>query len=224
MLGFLQDPEGAAVDLMRALATVSPTLDADVLSVLARHRTTFTTGQLRRVLDRGSEEGIRRVLRRLTAQGIVLAERVGPAYAYRLNHEHLAAPHITRLADLFSTLLERLEAELAGWSPPPVYAAVFGSTVRRTATSESDLDLFLVRPDRSAEDDWDAQVTALTSEATRWTGNDTRALQYTERELDLAVEQGDAVLREVARDALTIAGSRSWFDGRVRGLAAGVAG
>ena len=34
----------------------------------------------------------------MTDQGIVLADRVGNAFAYRFNHDHLAAQHIVGLA------------------------------------------------------------------------------------------------------------------------------
>ena len=60
------------MELSRPLATITPTLDGDVLAVLARHDVTFTTGQLHRVLNRHSEAGIRKVLVRLNGQGIVL--------------------------------------------------------------------------------------------------------------------------------------------------------
>jgi len=70
------------MELNRPLATVTPTLDGDVLAVMAQNEVTFTTGQLHRVLDRYSEAGIRKVLVRLGGQGIVLSERVGNTYSY----------------------------------------------------------------------------------------------------------------------------------------------
>jgi hypothetical protein len=55
------------MQLNRPLATITPTLDGDVLALLAQHEVTFTAGQLHRILDRYSEEGIRKVLRVLTS-------------------------------------------------------------------------------------------------------------------------------------------------------------
>lgn len=69
------------MQLNRPFATVTPTIDSDVLAVRATHGATFTTGQIHRVLDDFSEEGIRRVLTRLVVQGVVLADRVGNAFA-----------------------------------------------------------------------------------------------------------------------------------------------
>ncbi|WP_228708159.1 BlaI/MecI/CopY family transcriptional regulator [Amycolatopsis keratiniphila] len=86
--------------------TVTPTVDGDVLAVLAGHDGIFTTGRLHRLLARHSQEGIRKVLRRLTKQGVVESDRVGNAFAYRLNRDHLAAEYIIGLARMQKTLLE----------------------------------------------------------------------------------------------------------------------
>lgn len=67
------------MDIGHPLATVTPTVDGDVLAVLAQNEATFTPGQLRRLLGRYSEAGIRKVLMRLTEQGVVHGDRVGNA-------------------------------------------------------------------------------------------------------------------------------------------------
>ena len=197
------------MELNRPFATVTPTLDGDVLAVLATHDVTFTTGQIHRILDRFSEEGIRKVLSRLVRQGVVLVERVGHTYAYRLNTAHLAAEPIMALAKLFNKFLARLEAQLSGWDHPPVYAAVFGSAVRGTMTAESDLDLFLVRENDAPETEWARQVGELAVDVTAWTGNDTRPVEYTIAELRAA--RTEPMVREVLEHGLTVAGSRAWL-------------
>ncbi|MGC7098676.1 nucleotidyltransferase domain-containing protein [Amycolatopsis lurida] len=203
------------MDLSRPLMTVTPTLDGDILAVLANHDGVFTTGQLHRVLARHSEEGIRKVLRRLTKQGIVLSERVGPAFTYRLNRDHLAAEHIIGLARLRETLLRRLEERLASWAVPPVYAAVFGSAARGSMTVDSDVDLLLIRPDEADGELWERQVHDLAAEVTRWVGNDTRPLEFTATELAERAED-EPVLRDVSREGLTVAGSRAWLTKQTR--------
>jgi len=198
------------MELNRPLAIVTPTLDGDVLTVLARHDATFTTGQLRRILTNYSEEGIRRVLQRLSKQGVVHSYRVGNAFAYRLNRDHLAAEHITKLAGLMEILLHRIEDRLASWQCAPVYAAVFGSAARGCMTADSDVDLLLVRPDDAPQDRWDEQVAQLCSDMSRWLGNDARALQFTAAEVaDRAHDE--PVLRDVLTEGLTVAGSRDWL-------------
>jgi len=202
------------MELNHPLATITPTLDGDVLAVLAQHEVTFTTGQLHRVLSRYSEEGIRKVLLRLTRQGVVHSERIGNAYSYRLNREHLAAGPITELARLAQTLLKRLEDRLTDWTFPPKYAAVFGSAARGTMTEDSDLDLLLVRADDTPVDVWEDQVASLAADVSRWTGNDTRPLEYTVSELNAA--RDEAVLRDVLKEGLTVAGRRAWLNQHLR--------
>jgi predicted nucleotidyltransferase len=202
------------MELNRPLATITPTLDGDVLAVLAQHEATFTTGQLHRVLNRYSVEGIRKVLLRLTRQGVVHSQRVGNAYSYRLNRQHLAAEPIIQLARLPRTLLQRLEDRLNSWAFPPTYAAVFGSAARGTMTEDSDLDLLLVRADDTPLHIWDEQVADLAADVSRWTGNDTRPLEYTVSELTTA--RDEFVLRDVLEDGLTVAGRRAWLSRQLR--------
>jgi predicted nucleotidyltransferase len=193
----------------RPFATVTPSLDGDVLAVLAAHDATFTTGQIHRVLNSFSEEGIRKVLTRLVSQGVVLSERIGNAFAYRLNAAHLAAKPILELAKLFDTFLTRLEEELGRWQHPPVYAAVFGSAVRGTMTPDSDIDLFLVSATGTPDAVWAQQVNELASAVTAWTGNDARVVEYTEVELKSA--RTEPMVQDVLERGLTVAGSRAWL-------------
>jgi predicted nucleotidyltransferase len=193
----------------RPFATVTPTLDGDVLAVLATHDATFTTGQIRRILNDYSEHGIRKVLGRLVAQGVVLADRVGNAFTYRLNTEHLAAEPVQALARLASTFLLRLEGHLEAWDEPPVYAAVFGSAARGAMTVNSDLDVFLIRHQDTSDTLWARQVDDLAATVTRWTGNDTRIVDYTIE--DLRAASTEPMVRDVVEQGLTVAGSRPWL-------------
>lgn len=203
-----------AVQLSQPLAVVTPTLDGPVLAVLARAQESFTTGQLNRMLDQGSEEGIRKVLRRLTQQGIVTAERVGAAFNYRLNREHLAAEHIIGLANLRAALFDRIEETLEGWPQSPVYAAVFGSAGRGVMRVDSDIDVLLIREDSSDDVQWQLQVDGLVRAVTGWTGNDTRPLEFTVTELEAA--RDEPVFVDVLEKGLTVAGQRTWLNNRLR--------
>jgi predicted nucleotidyltransferase len=197
------------MQLNRPFLTVTPTLDGDVLAVLATHNATFTTGQIHRILSDFSEEGIRKVLTRLVVQGVVLADRVGNAFAYRLNTKHLAAEPIQALAGLTSTFLTRLEHHLDEWKEPPAYAAVFGSAAIGTMTLRSDVDIFLVRRQDSSDLVWSHQVGELATAVTAWTGNDARVVEYTTTELHGA--GAEPLIHEVLDQALTVAGSRAWL-------------
>lgn len=203
------------MELNRPLMTITPTLDGDVLAVLARHDAVFTTGQVHRILTEYSEEGIRKVLRRLSGQGVVLSERIGNAFAYRFNNEHLAARHIFELARLQETFLSRLQEYLAAWQTPPVYAAVFGSAARGRMTPASDIDLLLVRPRTAVDVTWDDQLDDLATTVTRWLGNDARVLEFTEDEIATSGQE-EPVLDDVLQEGLTVAGERSWLVKQLR--------
>lgn len=204
------------MQLNRPFATVTPTLDGDVLAVLATHDATFTTGQIHRILNGFSEEGIRKVLTRLVTQGVVLADRVGNAFAYQLNTEHLAAEPIQALARLASTFLAHLEHHLGQWEEPPTYAAVFGSAATGTMTAHSDVDIFLVREDDAAEGVWSQQVDELATTVTAWTGNDARVVEYTVS--DLRDARTEPMIRDVLDGGLTVAGSRAWLIKQMRAI------
>lgn len=211
------------MQLNRPFATVTPTLDGDVLAVLATSEMTFTITQIQRILTTASGEGIRKVLTRLTAQGVVLHDQVGRTNTYQLNTEHLAAEPIIALSRITATFLNRLENHLEGWGDALKYAAVFGSAATGRMTLDSDIDLLLVRAsdpeDRNndaAPDTWDQRVTELGRLVTAWTGNDGRVVEYTQDEIRAAAAAGEPLLNDVAREGLTVAGTRAWFIRQLR--------
>lgn len=201
------------VDLEHPLAVITPTVDGDVLAVLARAEAAFTGREVHRLVGQYSEAGVRKVLTRLVEQGIVLIERAGPSYLYRLNRDHLAAPHIIALAGLRAELLGRLRARLASWDPPAVYAALFGSAARGDMRPDSDIDLLIVRPDTLEPDDdrWASQVHQLIGDVTRWTGNDTRPLEYGDTETRRVFRRGESVLEAVRVEGVHLAGASDYL-------------
>jgi hypothetical protein len=196
------------MNLRRPLAVVTPTLDGDVLAVLARAEIEFSGREVHRAIGHSSHTGVRRCLERLVSEGIVLERRAGNALLYRLNRDHLAAPHIEALATLRLQLFERLRETIASWEIQPLMAAVFGSVARGEAEAEGDLDLFLLRPKGVGEDDpvWHGQVSSLEQSATAWTGNDARTLEYGESELP-RLRRDDPVVAEIASDGIVLAGN-----------------
>lgn len=202
--------------LNKPFATVTPTLDGDVLMVLASADVAFTIAQVQRVLSTASGEGIRKVLNRLVAQGVVFHDQVGRAHTYRLNTEHLAAEPIMALSQLGSTFLHRLEQHLVGWGSAVRYAAVFGSAATGRMGIDSDIDLFLVRASEVADDLWAQRVAELAGLVTAWTGNDCRVVEYTEDGFRAAAAAGEPLFRDVAKEGLTVAGTRVWFNRQLR--------
>jgi predicted nucleotidyltransferase len=195
------------MDFRHPLRVITPTLDGDVLAVLARADTDFSGREVHRAVGHSSHTGVRRCLARLVGEGVVLERPAGNAILYHLNRDHLAAPAIEALATVRIRLFERLRETIRGWEVPPAVAAVFGSVARGEADASSDLDLFLLRPDAIDEDHatWRDQVAALEEAAFAWTGNDARTLEYSEAELP-TITREEPVIDEISRDGIALVG------------------
>jgi predicted nucleotidyltransferase len=197
------------MDFGRSLQTVTPTLDGDVLAVLARAETEMSGRELQRMAGRGSHQGIRNAAERLVQQGIVSRRPIGGAYLYSLNRQHLAAPWVEGLADLAGQLVARLRAAVAPWELPPALVVLFGSVAAGHATADSDIDLLVIRPAGCDPDapQWRSQLGELEELATALTGNDARIVELGEDELGRVGEE--PVVREALREGIELYGQRS---------------
>lgn len=193
------------MDFAHPLRVVSPTLDGDVLVVLAGADEEFSGRRIHRLVGHGSEPGVRKAVERLVDQGIVLRRQAGQAKLYRLNREHVCAEAVELLVEARSQLVAWLQEAIASWQVVPCSAAVFGSVARSKAGPDSDLDLLVVRPSHVDEEDatWQGQLGVLQRSATAWTGNDTRIVELGEGEL----AQAEPLLSEVVRDGIELFGS-----------------
>jgi len=195
------------MDFRRPLQVVTPTLDGDVLSVLAGAEAEMTGRELQRVIGHGSHQGIRNAADRLAEQGVVSRRSAGNANLYQLNRDHVAASWIEGLASLPAQVLDRLRDAISRWELLPTLVVLFGSVARGEATPESDLDLLVVRPAGCEPDGpvWQEQLAKLQAQASGWTGNDTRILQFSEQELTDGEPQ--QVLTDAARDGIELYGT-----------------
>jgi hypothetical protein len=203
------------VNLARPFQVVTPTLDGDVLAVLAGADKAFSGREVERQVGHASHRGVQKTLARLVNQGIVLVDHVGGAYLYALNRRHLAAPSIEELAGFRLRLIRRMREAVASWEIPPVVAVLFGSAARGDADQYSDLDVLIVRPGRvDVEDDrWRAQLAFFQEEATGWTGNDARALELGEEELT-AERLQESVVRDAVAQGILLGGSLDALRGK----------
>jgi DNA-binding transcriptional ArsR family regulator len=201
------------MQIQRPFAVVTPTVDGDVLAVLARHDSPLTASDIHRAIGARSIEGVRLVLNRLGGQGLVTVGRVGRTATYALNRDHLAAPAVLELASLRAELVDRLRSCIASWIVQPVVAALFGSFARGDSCLESDVDLFLVhsRLDDDHEPLWSDQIARLADAVGRWTGNAAQILQYEAEEIDAGDRGIDEVVVAIARERVLLAGPEAWF-------------
>lgn len=196
------------MDLASPLRSLVPTLDAEALTVLAGTTAPLTGNRLAGLASRGSRAGLMRVLDRLVAHGLVLAEPAGAATLYRLNREHLLCEPLLAALQARRRLLDRLRAELESWATPCLHASVFGSVARGDATTSSDIDLLLVRPvDVDADEPaWQRQVRQLEVAVAAWTGNALAILELTPADLARARDAGEPLLQSLQDDALVLVG------------------
>lgn len=185
---------------------LTPTVDGDVLGVLAGAQAAFTPPQVHQLLGGRSEAGVRKALQRLASHGVVDVDQVGRAYAYSLNRDHLLADQVIAIAQTGVRFVAALQAALAGWEVPCSYAAIFGSAARGRMSVDSDIDLLIVRPDEVPQDGspWQGQVMGLEDVVRRMTGNDAQVLELSVHEVDHGLDR--PVMREIQRDAVTLAG------------------
>lgn len=74
------------------------------------------------------------MLDRLVEHGLVLADPTSRGYMYRLNRDHLLTPAVLAADSDRYELLARLTVPVEAVTPSRVYASVFGSVARTTAT------------------------------------------------------------------------------------------
>jgi len=193
---------------------VTPTLDGDVLRVLAGAEDWFTIQRIQLIVRDRSAEGIRKTLHRLVREGIVDEQQAGRASLYRLNREHLAAGPIVEIANLRSTFVDRLGAEMRSWPTPPVFAALFGSAATGTMTEGSDIDLFILMPENpektGEEEKLNSRLDDLMKRSSRWMGSDVRPLTFTVGEVKGAAGD-EPVLQYIADEGIPILGDKSSF-------------
>jgi predicted nucleotidyltransferase len=206
------------MELNRPLALLTPTLEADVLMVLVGARASFTGRQIHQIMGQRSEKGVRSALQRLCVQGIATRTQAGASDLYTLNRAHLALPYIEALADLKAELINRITETLTRWKTEPVFGAIFGSAARGGMRPDSDIDLFIVRPNSIDADDelWIEQLSHLAGLVTGWTGNDARILELSEKETLTGLITGEKVLEDIKAQAIVLLGDTAFLGGLQR--------
>lgn len=194
------------MDIGRPYAAISPSLDGDILVAVSRTTRPLSGRHVAELVAAGSPDGVRKALNRLVDQGIVLRERAGPALMHTLNREHVGAPAVEALATMRSALLGRLREAISSWPTPAAHASMFGSAARGDGDANSDIDIFLVRPDRIDQDDpiWRGQCDRLAADVLRWTGNDAGLIECSEGQLQEMVRSGAPVIDALRSDAIRL--------------------
>jgi hypothetical protein len=196
------------MDLSRPYSVLATGAEGDVLRVLTGSTKPFTGREIARLAGIAHTTA-QRALDRLATHGLISHSRAGRASLYALNRQHLAADLAIELTALRSRLVARLREEIAGWRAQPVHASLFGSAARGDGGTESDVDLFLVRPDDvdDAEGPWPEQVALLADQVLAWTGNRASIVEMRQSEIMLLVFQRRPLFAELLNDSIGLAGA-----------------
>jgi predicted nucleotidyltransferase len=204
------------MDVSHPISSVIPTLDAPVLEVLAGTTRGLSGREVHRLARAGSVRGVQLVLARLVSHGLVRADEHSSATLYTANRDHLAWPAIEALVGLRAQLLERLREAVGAWLIAPLHVSLFGSAARGDGSSESDLDLLIVRPDAVTETDevWEAQVDSVRDLVPSWTGNRCQVFDIDRARLGGHVAARDPLVNSWLRDGVLLVGEplRSLID------------
>lgn len=194
------------MDAVNPLRTIAPTVDADVLQVLARTQRDLNGSMVAKLSGRSYAQ-VRTSLHRLASHGLVTIQDVGSAVLYRLNRSHVLSGPVLAVVAATGTVEVWLVDRLGRWSPPPVAVVLFGSWARGAAASDSDLDLLVVRTDGvDAEGPWGEQLHATGEELEALTGNPVQFVQVTAAQLATAVREAQPLITGLRRDGRVLVG------------------
>jgi predicted nucleotidyltransferase len=197
------------MDLSRPYASVVPSLDGDVLRVLASSELALTGREVATRSNRTSHSGVLKVLDRLSEQGLVKRVELNRTHLYSMNRDHLAAPAVELLMDMRNTLIKQMRDAIVAWSVQPTHVSLFGSAARGDGGVESDIDLFAVRPTTIPDDDqsWRTQIEELRTQTELWTGNPVSVLETSEAGLVRLAAERRPIMDELRDDAVLLAGT-----------------
>lgn len=193
------------MDLRHPLSLASPGAHGKVLRVLLRAGEALTGREVSRRAAL-SQAGAARVLAVLVEDGLVQRFDHPPAALYRMNRDHLAYRPLADLDELVPRLVQRITAEVDGWSRKPMGVALFGSLARGEADRDSDIDVLVVRADTVLDvgPEWEAQLSALERAVQRWTGNPARVVEYGAQDLSQGI--GSVLLATIRDEGVSVWG------------------
>lgn len=202
------------MDLSNPISVVIPSLEGQVLRVLAHTTAPLSGSRIAELVTTGSNPGIRTALGRLVRHGTVLARRSGPSVLYTANRDHLIWPTVEHAVQAADTLLDTLQdriadlarAHLGQLEAERTTLALFGSVARGASTLDSDIDIVAVFPDNIDAHTIEQFVDAVTAGVERWTGNSCNVYDVTSARLTQMIAASDPMIESWAADARTFLG------------------
>jgi predicted nucleotidyltransferase len=195
------------MDFVHPVRAVIPGAQGRVLAILAETTADLNLRTLARLAGVSVAQASR-VMPDLVELGLVERHEVPPSSQFRLNHENVAAQAILDISRSRDAALHRIGIAADSLSISPVSIVVFGSLARGEADSQSDIDVVIVRPDETAEDDdvWAADVERWRSEARAITGNRVEVLEVSHHEVRARLAGNSTLWSDIVRDGVTVHG------------------
>jgi predicted nucleotidyltransferase len=197
------------MDLGFPLRSLIPSLDSDVLAVLAGTESSLGITQVARLTSRGSRQGIANVLDRLTEHGLVLAHPTNKGHIYQLNRDHVLARPLFGALDVRREVLSLLSRQLEQLDPLPVHASLFGSFARGEGDADSDIDVLIITPDGldGHDEEWNSQLHHLEDVLLRATGNRLEPLVLSLDAFSEAVGNEEPIIARLKTDSRQLFGT-----------------
>jgi predicted nucleotidyltransferase len=196
------------VDFHRPVEAVIPDAQGRILGVLARTTEELTLTSLAD-LSGVSLAHVARVVPRLVELGLVERREIPPAVLVRLVPENLAARALLALSDLRHALLEELQESTRDLDPVPTNVTLFGSFARGDDDAASDIDLVVVRPHGTDEDDiaWTDSIARWETRARRISGNAVNRIEVSQEEIPQLMRSRRPLWQAIRRDGRLLQGT-----------------
>jgi predicted nucleotidyltransferase len=196
------------VEFHRPVEALNPDAQGRILGVLARTSDELTLTALAD-LSGVSLAHVARIVPRLVELGLVERREVPPAVLVRLVPEHLAARALLALTDLRHTLLQELRESARALDPVPTNVTLFGSFARGDDDVVSDIDLVVVRPRDTDEDDaaWTDSMGRWETHARRVSGNAVNRIEVSEEEIPQLMRSRRPLWQAIRREGKLLQGT-----------------
>lgn len=196
-----------AVDFVHPIEALIPGAQGRLLSVLVETSSELNLRTLARLAGI-SQAQASRVLPDLVALGVVERREVPPSSLFRLVPEHVAAGALHQMSRATDRALEEMGRLASALHPTPTSVIVFGSFARREAGVTSDIDVLVVRPSGTDEDDdrWTGALDSWRADLRRLTGNVVDILEVSADDAPAKLASRGQLWADIRRDGRVVHG------------------
>jgi predicted nucleotidyltransferase len=169
--------------------------------------TEFTGRELARRID-FTPSRVHSILKELVSENLVKMRRTGRSYLFSLNHDSFLAEKLKYIFSEEYSPIKRLQKIISSHlSEKNIYSTIlFGSIARRKEDPDSDIDLFCIVSDKSDKEEIMKKLLKLNDLTLSLFGNSVSPTIFTTSELHKGFKRGEALIQELLRDGILLAG------------------